>query len=265
MTEYALAISDAEIRRYLLMAERAQANEASLWQKAGICPDAVVADIGCGPAAVSVRMAQAVGPAGRVVGMDADAAALAAARRVVEQAGVANVELRLGRATDTGLEPGSVDVAVLRHVLGHNGPDEQRIVDHLGGLLRPGGSVYLVDVDWTAARLLGGDPGLADLDEKYLRFNKSRGNDGQAGLRLGRLLSGAGLQVIAHEGHYTISAASPGVRGPVWAARESMLAEGILSPEDITRWDQAFQRMDAAEVRPTVFAAGFFAIGVKPR
>ena len=44
------------------------------------------------------------------------------------------------------------------------------------------------------------------------------------GLCLAQLLAHAGLEVIAHEGRYSILAAPPGVRPPAWAARESMLA-----------------------------------------
>ena len=36
MSDYALTISDAEIRRYLFMAERARELEADLWSMAGI-------------------------------------------------------------------------------------------------------------------------------------------------------------------------------------------------------------------------------------
>lgn len=36
MSDYALTISDAEIRRYLSMAERARESEADLWAMAGI-------------------------------------------------------------------------------------------------------------------------------------------------------------------------------------------------------------------------------------
>lgn len=61
-----------------------------------------------------------------------------------------NADVRRGQATDTGLGADSFDVAVLRHVLAHNGGTEQAIVDHLAALVRPGGAVYLVDVDLTA-------------------------------------------------------------------------------------------------------------------
>ncbi|MDP8927404.1 MAG: hypothetical protein M3O70_02205 [Actinomycetota bacterium] len=67
-----------------------------------------------------------------------------------------NVELRQGHATATGLVPGSLDVAVMRHVLPDNGGQEQAIVDHLASLVRPGDSVYVV-VDFTAIRILDVD------------------------------------------------------------------------------------------------------------
>lgn len=263
MTDYSLAISDPEIRRYQMMAERAQVVEAELWQQAGIVPGAVVADVGCGPAAISVVLARVVGPSGRVVGIERDEAALASARRVIADSGVGNVDLRPGTATDTGLGPASVDVAMCRNVLAHNGSAEQRIVDHLAWICRPGGVVYLVDVDGTAIRLLDMDPDLADLNDRYVEFHRSRGNDLQTGLRLPKLLEGAGLDVLVHQGSYNIIAAPPGLRPPPWAAREAMLRDGVVTAEDVDRWQRAFDRMDKATRRPTVFAPQFVALGRK--
>jgi hypothetical protein len=210
-------------------------------------------------------MAQLVGPSGRVIGIEPDPAALAAAHRMREQADIDNLEIRQGTATDSSVEPESVDVAVMRHVLGHNKADEQHMVDRVAELVRPGGSVYLADVDGTAVRLLDADPALDDLHEKYVLFHQARGNDLLVGLRLAHLLARAGLDVIAHEGRYSILAAPPGVRPPAWAAHESMLADGIATLQDITRWEAAFERMDTAKVRPTVFAPNFIGIGRKPQ
>jgi hypothetical protein len=210
-------------------------------------------------------MAQLVGPSGRVIAIEPDPAALAAAHRMLEQADIDNLEIRQGTATDPSVEPESVDVAVMRHVLGHNKADEQHMVDRVAELVHPGGSVYLVDVDGTAVRLLDADPALDDLHKKYVLFHQARGNDLLVGLRLAQLLARAGLDVIAHEGHYSILAAPPGVRPPAWAAHESMLADGIATPQDITRWEAAFERMDTAKVRPTVFAPNFIGIGRKPQ
>ena len=56
----------------------------------------------------------------------------------------------------------------------------------------------------------------------------------------------------------------PGVRPPGWAAREAMLAAGLATEADVGRWDRAFQELEAAPVRPTVFAPFFSAVGRRP-
>jgi len=167
MADYTLAVSDAEIARYRLMAQIALAGETRQLELAGIRDGAVVADVGCGPAAMSVELAALVAPGGRVIGVEREDEALAAARQVIADSGAGNIELRQGAATGTGIEAGSIDLAMMRHVLAHNGGDEQAIVDHLASLVRPGGAVYLVDVDLTGMRMLDGDPDLDDLDDRY--------------------------------------------------------------------------------------------------
>ena len=265
MSDYTLSVSDVEVARYRLMAQRAQAEEGDAWRAAGIVSGAVVADIGCGPAATSVVMAETVGPTGRVIGVERDPVALAHARQVVDAAGVSNVELRQGDATATGVEPGSVDVAVMRHVLAHNGGHEQAIVDHLATLVRPGGHVYLVDVDLTGMRALDIDPDLTDLmGGTYAEFHRRRGNDPMVGLRLGQLATAAGLEDVQHQAAYTIIPMPPGLRPPSWAARDVMVADGVITEADVERWDAAFTRMDAAVQRPTLFAPRFWAIGRRP-
>jgi ubiquinone/menaquinone biosynthesis C-methylase UbiE len=261
MTAYTLAVSDIEVQRYRLLAEQARRQEAETWELAGIVPGAVVADVGCGPAAVSVEMSELVGPTGRVIGIDRDEAALAAARQVVQDAGAANVELRSGTATATGLSPASVDVAVLRHVLAHNGGQEQAIVRHLASRVRPGGCVYLVDVELTAVRVPDMDSDLTDLMDRYANFHRSLGNDPSVGVRLGKLIAEAGLELLQHLGSYRIMAWPPGLRPAPWVAREAMLAAGAVTPDDLSRWQAAFERMDAQAQRPTRFIPHFIAMG----
>lgn len=264
MAEYTLAVSEEEVQRYQIMASMAAQQERASWELAGIVPGAVVADVGCGPAATAVELAKAVGPTGRVIGVEREAGTLETARRLVEAAGVRNVELRQGDAEATGLPEATVDVAVLRHVLAHNGGREQAIVDHLAGLVRPGGSVYLVDVDLTAVRVLDGERELVELQERYVAFHRGLGNDPMVGLRLGQLLDGAGLELTAHEGRYGIIQARPGMRPPTWAAREAMVEAGVATRNDVASWEAAFARTDAAPRRPTIFAPTFVAVGRRP-
>jgi SAM-dependent methyltransferase len=260
MPEYALEISDAEIGRYQMMARSAVADEAAQLAAAGVVAGATVADIGCGPAALSIEIARLVGPSGRVIGVDSDPAALAAARGLIRQAGAANVSVQAGEAAGTGLRPGSADVVMMRHVLAHNGGREQAIVDHLATLARPGGSVYLADADGTAFRILGAGPDIDDMMARYLEFHRSRGSDLTVGLRLAALLETAGLRVTSFRGAYTIVTAPPGMRPPAWAARKQMLAAGIIDEQVLRRWEAALSQLDASPARPTLFAPLFTAI-----
>ena len=196
---YALRLSDDELGRYRMMAARARAEEGDLWARAGLVPGARVADVGCGPGAMLVALAEVVGATGHVTGVDADPTAVAAARAALAAArlgggGVAPGDVRQGRAEATGLRSGSVDTAVLRHVLAHNGGAEQRIVDHLATLVRAGGHVYLLDVDMTTGNVAV--PAAEDLQARYLHWHRSRGNDPRIGRRLGGLGRAAGLEVV---------------------------------------------------------------------
>jgi ubiquinone/menaquinone biosynthesis C-methylase UbiE len=264
MSDYTLRLSDAEVARYRWMAQLARANEADLWSMAGISPGAQIADIGCGPGAVLELLAEAVGPAGRVVGVDGDEEAVATARAHLASANVANAEVRVGRAEDSGLAAASFDVVMLRHVLAHNGGREQRIVDHLASLVRPGGSVYLLDVDLSAMRVVPSPADLEDMLDKYVAFHRVRGNDPTVGIRLSHLARAAELAVVTYRGWFDIREAPPGLRPPPWAAREAMVAAGVATEDDIRRWGAALERFDAAAERPLLFAALFAAVCSRP-
>jgi SAM-dependent methyltransferase len=261
---YTLRLDEGEVERYRMMAEQARAAEADLWELAGIVPGAAVADVGCGPGAMLPALSGAVGPDGHVDAVDADPGAVAAARALVDAAGLANVAVAEGRADRTGLEPGSLDVVMLRHVLAHNGGAEDAIVAHLAALVRPGGCVYLVDADGTAFRALPEHADLANFNERYAAFRAARGDDNRAGLRLADRLVRAGLEVVEFRGRYLIGQLPATVRPPSWAAREAMVTAGVATEADVRRWDRAFQEVEAAPVPPTIFAPFFTALGRRP-
>jgi SAM-dependent methyltransferase len=261
---YPLELDQTEVERYRTMADAARQTEADLWEPAGIVAGARLADVGCGPGAMLPALSEAVGPQGRVVAVDADPEAVAAASALVAAAGLGNVSVREGRAEETGLEPGSLEVVMLRHVLAHNGGAEDAIVAHLATLVRPGGCLYLVDADGTAMRVIpeAEHPGLVDLQERYLAFRAARGDDNGAGLRLAERLARAGLELVEFRGRYVIRELSSRLRSPAWAAREAMVAAGMATTEDLRRWERAFE---ATASRPaTFFAPMFTAVGRRP-
>ena len=259
-----MKLSEAELGRYRYMAEAAAVTEHELWEAAGVAAGAAVADLGCGPGAMSVVLARLVGPGGRVVAVDGDPSAVEAAREGVAAAGLGNVTVAQGDAADTGIEPGSVDVVMIRHVLAHNGGREEAIVAHAARLVRPGGAVYVVDVDLSATRVRPSDPDVEELSERYLAWHAGRGNDPSVGLRLADLLTGAGLDVVDYQGRYQIVAVPVGMRPPAWAARDFLMADGLATPAEVERWSAALERVDAEPRRPTLFAPLFLALGRRP-
>jgi SAM-dependent methyltransferase len=264
VADYSLKLSDIELARYELMAAKALEAEAGLLAKAGVVAGATVADIGCGPGAMSVALARQVGPEGRVLAVDGAAEAVAMARAVAERAGVTNVVVEEARAEATAVPPGSVDVVMIRHVLAHNGGREAAIVSHAATLVRPGGCVYLIDIASSAFQTRPSDPDIVDLNDRYRQWHEGQGNDLSVGLRLSELLEDAGLETIEFGGRFDIIQAPPGFRPPSLAAKQSLVDAGLATEDDVARWEAAFSRFDGLEKRPVVFAPIFCAIGRRP-
>jgi ubiquinone/menaquinone biosynthesis C-methylase UbiE len=262
VAEYALQLSDAEIQRYTLMAELARQSEAELWVTARITTGSRVGDIGCGPGAMFPALVAAVGDSGTVRGVDGNPTAVAQATALANASGWTNVEVGVGRADETGVPEGSLDAVMMRHVLAHNGPDEQAIVDHLATLVRPGGCVYLVDVDASLFRVDPTHPDLEHLNQTYERFHAAKGNDLKVGLRLPQLAERAGLEVADYRGWFNIVQPTGEIRPPSWAAREAMIASGHATHDDVERWERAFVEM--APERPRIFAPLFGCVARRP-
>src|SRR5205085_19595 len=118
-----------------------------------------------------------VGETGRVAAVDADAAVLEVAAQSLSETGLSNWTTQTGSADDTGLEPASFDVVMIRHVLAHNGGREEAIVRHAASLLRSGGVLYLVDVDLTITKVHPGSDDVDDLMRRYVTYHRGQGNN----------------------------------------------------------------------------------------
>jgi ubiquinone/menaquinone biosynthesis C-methylase UbiE len=249
--DYTLTLSDPEVHRYETMCERALDAEHGAWRGAGIRSGARVADVGCGPGVVLIELASMVGPDGEVIGVDQSNDALMAAKDRITAMSVTNAHVQQGTADATGLDPCSVDVVFMRHVLLHNGPRLATILEHLASRLRPGGHLYLAETDLTGSRWESPpEPELADLFERWTGQLARRGNDLQIGPRLGALARAAGLQVVDRRARFdAVTFVADGVtslsRGAAWAARDELVAEGLATSDDVARWDAAFTRRDA--------------------
>ena len=261
---YALELSEPERARYREMAKRAREQEADRWQRYGVVPGARVADVGCGPGAVLVVLADLVGSSGSVTGVEPNAEARAAALEEIQHSGLDNAGVVAGVGTATTLEAGTYDLVMIRHVLFHVGDAVQAVLEHAVTLLRPGGHLYTVDVDLTARRFSVDDADFEEQAQRYTDFQRNRGNNVDIGPHLGPLLARAGLEVREHEG---VVQKVPGELlaiggGPMVAARHEMLAAGTITEEDARRYDAAAQRV-AAIPHAAIFMPAYLAVGRK--
>jgi SAM-dependent methyltransferase len=107
-------------------------------------PGERVADIGAGTGYFTFQVADAVGPAGRVLALDIAAEMLEYLELRVKARQAANISLRKVTSDDPQLEPGSVDTVLLVDTI-HYVKDRIAYGKKLRPALAPGGRVVIID------------------------------------------------------------------------------------------------------------------------
>ena len=109
-----------------------------------------VLDLGCGAGIDTLLAASAVGPAGRVVGLDMTPEMVARARRNAAAAGFSHVEIQDGLIEKLPLPDQSIDVVISNGVLNLS-TRKSRVLAETLRVLRPGGRVAIADLVLTEA------------------------------------------------------------------------------------------------------------------
>jgi arsenite methyltransferase len=112
---------------------------------AAIAPGEAVLDLGSGSGTDSFVAALETGADGRVVGVDMSDEQLAKARRLAEEAGMAQVELRTGYIENPPVEDAGFDCVISNGVINLS-PDKPAVFAAAAKALRPGGRLALADI-----------------------------------------------------------------------------------------------------------------------
>ena len=107
-------------------------------------PGAVVADIGAGSGYFSFRLADRVGPKGKVLAVDIQPEMLAIIGERMKERGVKNIEPIRGTITDPKLPPGGVDLILLVDVY-HEFSHPWEMTAAMIEALKPGGRIAFVE------------------------------------------------------------------------------------------------------------------------
>jgi SAM-dependent methyltransferase len=186
--EYVLATGGAATHRLQILHKLYGPGARRALLQAGLEPGMRVADLGCGVGMVTSMLAELVGPAGHVVGVDFSGAQIAQARARVS-AQFSNVSFIEASATDTGLPYESFDLVYCRFLLIHL-TEPMKALREMRNLLKPGGILVCEDGDLTSA---GSEPPstLNAFSDLFGRLGPTWGVDYTLGRQLFRMVLAA--------------------------------------------------------------------------
>ncbi len=119
----------------------------------GIQPGMTVADVGAGKGYFTFRLAECVGPEGKVYATDIDERLLQSIKDRIHEEGIQNIITILGDKDNPGLPDGQIDIILMVHVIHiiiHN-QDPLLFLENIRPSLKPDG--LLVIVHWDGKKM----------------------------------------------------------------------------------------------------------------
>jgi ubiquinone/menaquinone biosynthesis C-methylase UbiE len=208
----------------------------------GLRPGAAVLDVGCGLGQDTEIISAAVGPKGRVIGIDANPDLIAKAAERTR----AVVEFRVGDALALDFADDTFDACRIDRVLQHL-HDPAGAVAEMVRVTRPGGRVGASDVDWHTLTIAGGAVSTAQEITRQLAFNLS--NQGDIGRRLVQLLMDAGCKDVEMDAKVTLYR-DLGAANFVLQIRnvlEAAMSDGAVARSEGEAWWEAVRELDARD------------------
>lgn len=211
---------------------------------AGVRPGARVLEVGCGTGVVVRDLARAVGPRGRVVGVDRSRVLVRAAGQLLRGDSLRRrVAFRVADGMRLPFRDGRFDATLAVTVLLHV-PDPMGVVREMARVTRPGGTVAVQDQDFGTVAVTHPDRALTQriMTEVAARVYA----DPWSGRGLPGLLRAAGLDnVRLLTDVYQDTTLEPYTRSFLERRAENAVRFGIVDEETARRWLEGFTALVA--------------------
>jgi SAM-dependent methyltransferase len=229
-----------------------------------------VLEAGCGVGAQTVTLGQR-SPEARFTSIDVSAESVAEAKRRVDAAGLANVELRQADIFDLPFGAESFDHVFVCFVLEHLARPVEALTI-LGGLLKPGGSITVIEGDHGSAYFHPDSPAAHAAIQCQVTLQARAGGDALIGRQLYPLMTRAGFDGVHVSPRmvYVDSSRPELVDGftrktftaMIEGVREPAIAAGLIEPPSFDAGVRALHRTTEAD---GTFCYTFFkGVGTKP-
>ncbi|MET0398290.1 MAG: methyltransferase domain-containing protein [Longimicrobiaceae bacterium] len=232
---------------YLDAAARLAAEGKRLsYERMRIAAGAEVLDVGCGPGTDTVPLAERVGPAGRVTGVDRDPAMVAEADRRAAEAGVAGrVEHLRADATALPLARDRFHAVRCERLFLHLADPEAALAEMVR-VARPGGRVVVMDTDWGTRSV---DTPEVELERRMARVLAELClANGYSGRRLFGMARRAGLEEVAMDvvPLYVTDYALWRLLSRMDTAADEAVRAGAMTADEVARLDASWRAADEA-------------------
>jgi SAM-dependent methyltransferase len=229
--DYLLGNQPSELERLRLQSVVWEPSGRRLLSNVGGGAGGRALDVGCGALGWLRILSQWVGPSGQIVGTDIDESLLNAARSLLEEEAIANVELVVDDLFDSKLEPHSFDLVHARYQIAPLGRGREQVASHRR-LVKPGGSLVLEEWDLASWHFNPAAPAA----ERLIRLLSEifAGLGGEAGRGLPDLLRRIGIEEPGIDAHViALKPGHPYLRLPLQfsVALESRLLERLSEHE----------------------------------
>ncbi|MDJ0953846.1 MAG: methyltransferase domain-containing protein [Acidimicrobiia bacterium] len=181
---------------------RRGAGDSAEFLLAHLQPGSRLLDFGCGPGSITADLAEIVGSAGSVIGVDSSAEAIAIARR---DSAATGAEYVAASVYELPFAEAEFDVAYGHQVLQHLAEPVPALLE-VRRVLRPGGLLAVRDADYGSMTHYPHYPELDRWRDLYTQVARSNGGEPNAGRRLVHWAQQAGFTLVrasASSWHYT--------------------------------------------------------------